>query len=101
MIATVVHVYVEHFAIDQFIEATIINSEHSVKEPGNLRFDFLQDESDSSKFVLYEAYETAEDALAHKATDHYLLWKETVRGWMREPRQGIKHKLIRAINPTK
>ncbi|MFY0627331.1 MAG: antibiotic biosynthesis monooxygenase [Reichenbachiella sp.] len=97
MIATLVHVYVKIDYIESFIEATIINSELSVKEPGNLRFDFLQDSDDSSKFTLYEAYENEEYAAAHKETDHYKVWRDTVADWMSQPRKGIKHSIVRPI----
>lgn len=77
--------------IDDFIEATLANALESVKEPGNRRFDILQLSEDPTKFVLYEAYATAEDAAAHKLTPHYLTWKATVEGWMASPRVGVKY----------
>ncbi len=43
MIATLVHVYVKPEFTEAFIEATRVNHEHSIQEPGNLRFDILQD----------------------------------------------------------
>ncbi|MBS3776659.1 MAG: antibiotic biosynthesis monooxygenase [Bacteroidales bacterium] len=94
MIATLVHVYVKEEYIDQFIEATIENHQASVQEPGNLRFDVLQDDQNPAKFVLYEAYESEEAAAAHKQTDHYKKWKETVADWMDKPREGIKHQIV-------
>jgi len=94
MIATLVHVYVKEEYIDQFIEATIENHQASVQEPGNLRFDVLQDDENPAKFTLYEAYESEEAAAAHKQTDHYKKWKETVADWMDKPREGIKHQIV-------
>ena len=94
MIATLVHVYVKEEYIDQFIEATIENHQASVQEPGNLRFDVLQDDENPAKFTLYEAYESEEAAAAHKQTDHYKKWKETVADWMDKPREGIKHRIV-------
>ncbi|MFW6101020.1 MAG: antibiotic biosynthesis monooxygenase, partial [Bacteroidota bacterium] len=55
MIATLVHVYVKEEFIDHFIEATMENHRFSMKEPGNLRFDVLQDDENPAKFTLYEA----------------------------------------------
>lgn len=98
MIATFVHVWVKEDYLDEFIRASEENHENSIKEPGNLRFDFLQDAENPAKFVLYEAYESEEAAIAHKSTKHYLKWRETVADWMAQPREGIKHKIIR---PTK
>ena len=94
MIATFVHVYVKEEHIDSFIEATLENHRASVEEPGNLRFDVLQDELDPSKFVLYEAYESEEAAAAHKQTAHYKKWRDTVANWMAKPRQGIQHQIV-------
>jgi len=89
MHVTLVHVHVVADHIDDFIEATRANHEASVQEPGNLRFDVLQSPEDPARFILYEAYRSAADAAAHKQTDHYLRWRETVADWMAEPRQGI------------
>ncbi len=94
MIVTFVHVWVKEEHIGEFIEATIENHKESVKEPGNLRFDILQDASDPAKFVLYEAYESEEASAAHKNTQHYLTWRDKVAGWMAQPRQGIKHTIV-------
>ena len=87
-----VRVVVEH--IDDFIQATIANHQGSVQEPGNLRFDILQNDEDPCKFLLYEAYESDEAAAKHKQTDHYLTWRETVADWMAQPRQGTKHTIV-------
>ena len=88
MHVTLVHVHVVAERVDDFIEATRANHEASVREAGNLRFDVLQSADDPTRFVLYEAYRTADDAAAHKQTDHYLHWRDTVADWMAEPRRG-------------
>jgi len=98
MIVTFVHVWVKENHIEGFKEASIANHRESIKEPGNLRFDVLQDDEDPSKFVLYEAYESEEASSAHKNTPHYLKWRETVADWMEKPRQGIKHKILAPEN---
>ena len=91
MHVTLVHVAVKPGHIDDFIEATHRNHEASVQEPGNRRFDVLQSPDDPGQFVLYEAYATAEDALAHKETAHYLVWRDAVADWMAVPRQGVPY----------
>ena len=88
MHVTLVHVWVKPESVDAFIEASRRNHEASVKESGNRRFDILQDANDPAKFVLYEAYASAEDAAAHKQTAHYLEWRETVADMMAQPRRG-------------
>lgn len=94
MIVTIVNIKVKEEHIGSFIEITRFNHERSIKEKGNLRFDFLQNSEDPSKFTLYEAYATEEAAAAHKETTHYKKWRETVDGWMAEPRLGIRHNVI-------
>ena len=94
MTVTCVYVHVKEENIDDFIEASTRNHLGSVQEPGNLRFDVIQSADEPGKFLLYEAYESAEAAAAHKETAHYLEWKEAVAPWMAEPRKGVKYNSI-------
>ncbi|MFC1694377.1 antibiotic biosynthesis monooxygenase [Candidatus Latescibacterota bacterium] len=94
MIVTCVAVHVKEDHIDDFIEASIKNHRGSIQEPGNLRFDVLQNSMDPCRFLLYEAYESEEASAAHKKTAHYLEWKKTVADWMAEPREGIPYNVI-------
>lgn len=89
MQVTIVEVSVKPEYINEFIEATRVNHENSVQEPGNRRFDVLQSPDDETKFVLYEAYTDADEAAKHKQTSHYLNWRETVEKMMAAPRKGI------------
>ena len=86
MHVTIVHVRVKPAAVDAFVEACRLNHESSVREPGNRRFDVLQDTEDASHFVLYEAYASEVEARAHKETAHYLAWRDAVADMMAEPR---------------
>jgi autoinducer 2-degrading protein len=88
---TLVHVRVKPASIDAFIAATRHNHEASVREPGNRRFDVLQDAADPSRFVLYEAYASADAAAAHKQTAHYLAWRNSVADMMAQPREGVAY----------
>lgn len=94
MICTIVHIWVKPENKAQFIKASSENQKASIKEEGNLRFDFLQDATDENKFVLYEAYATEEAAAAHKNTAHYLTWRDTVADMMAQPRKGEKHTIL-------
>ncbi|MCB1984271.1 MAG: antibiotic biosynthesis monooxygenase [Burkholderiales bacterium] len=89
MYVTIVHVSVKPDYVEAFKEACRLNHEGSVQESGNMRFDILQSTDEPTKFVLYEAYKTQQDAAAHKETAHYLAWRETVADWMAAPRQGV------------
>lgn len=88
MHVTLVHVHVKAGHVDDFIAATRLNHEASIREPGNRRFDVLQSPDDASRFILYEVFVDADAAAAHKHTDHYLKWRNTVADWMAEPRQA-------------
>jgi len=94
MLVTTVAVFVKAEHIDDFIEATKRNHERSVEEPGNMRFDVLQCTDDPSRFLLYEAYESREAAAAHKKTEHYNTWRETVADMMARPREGVPHRIV-------
>lgn len=91
MQVTIVYVTVKSEHIDDFIDASRLNHESSVAEPGNRRFDVLQSADDPSHFVLYEAYENAAEAARHKETEHYKKWRETVADWMAQPRTGVPY----------
>ena len=91
MHVTLVKVAVKPDRVADFIEASCANHESSVREPGNRRFDVLQDPTDPTRFVLYEAYAAAEDAAAHKQTPHYLAWRDAVAEMMAAPRQGVPY----------
>jgi len=99
MILTCVHVYIKEEHINDFIAATIENHNGTIEEPGNLRFDVLQCKDNPSQFLLYEAFESEDAAAAHKKTDHYLKWRETVTDWMAQPRQGVKHNSLFPDDP--
>lgn len=101
MIVTCVYVHVTPSNVKSFIEATVANHIESVKEPGNLRFDFIQQLDDPCRFMIYEAYESEEAAKSHKNTNHYNIWRDAVKDFMAEPRQGIKYNIIEPNDRTK
>jgi len=94
MIVTCVYVHVKPDEISNFINATVENHNGSVKEPGNLRFDLIQQADDECRFMIYEAYESQEAAANHKTTAHYLKWRDNVKDYMADPREGIKYNVI-------
>ena len=84
-----VHVHVKPEFREAFIDATLENGRGAIQEPGNLRFDVLQQADDPNRFVLYEVYRDEAGADAHKQTAHYAKWRDTVAAWMAEPRRGV------------
>ena len=89
-----VHVRVKPECVDAFKQATVTNARESNKEPGIFRFGFLQQQDDPSRFVLVEGYRNNEASVAHKATQHYLVWRDTVAGMMAEPGTSMKFQAI-------
>lgn len=92
-----VHVKPEHSAA--FADASRENARNTIQEPGNLRFDVLQQADDPNHFVLYEVYRDEVAVKSHKETQHYARWAETVASWMAEPRKGVKYTPLFPDNP--
>jgi len=90
MLAIHVQVHVKPESIEAFKQAIIANARESIKEPGVVRFDVVQQLDDPSRFVLVEIYRSAEANAAHKETKHYLTWRDTVAPMMSEPRTSVK-----------
>ena len=74
----IVQAHVKAEFIDAFKQATAVNAENSASEPGVAGFDFLQQQDDPARFVLYEVYRDASAPAKHKETAHYKAWVETV-----------------------
>ena len=94
MIVTCVHVNVKPENVREFIQAMIENHKASVQESGNMRFDVLQRADDPCRFMIYEAYESTEAADLHKTTPHYIKWRDTVKDYMADTRQGVRYNVI-------
>ena len=88
MVVYCVSVHVTAGHEEDFRNATKINHERTRTEPGNLRFDVLQSQTDPTHFTLYEVYRSEDAVAAHKATEHYRCWRDTVAPWMARDRQG-------------
>ncbi len=88
MLVVHIQIHVKPECVEAFKTATIANASASLREPGIARFDFVQQADDPTRFVLVEAYRTADAPAAHKKTAHYAAWRETVGPMMAEPRTG-------------
>ncbi len=93
-----VHVHVKPESIDAFKAATIHNASNSIKEAGVVRFDFLQQAEDPSRFTLVEVYYGPDDHARHRETQHYQTWRDTVTEMMTEPRLGIRYTNILPVD---
>ena len=90
MLIVHVHSHIKPECVEAFKRTTIVNARESLKEPGIARFDILQQQDDPTRFVLVEAYRTAEAPAAHKQTKHYQVWRDAVALMMAEPRASVK-----------
>ena len=90
MLIVHVHARVKPEFVEAFKQATIANARESIKEPGIARFDVVQQQEEPTRFVLIEAYRTADAATAHKQTPHYQTWRDAVASMMAEPRSSVK-----------
>lgn len=87
MNVTLVEINIKPERVDEFLEVFRANHEGAIKEPGNLRFDVLQDPRVKTRFFIYEAYKDEEAVLAHKQTPHYLACVDKLEELMSEPRK--------------
>ena len=91
MIAVCVHVHVRPENREAFIEASLQNARGTIEEPGNLRFDVIQQTDDPNRFMFFEVWRDEAGMKAHKETAHYARWRDVVEPWMAEPRRGVRH----------
>ncbi len=85
-----VNVKVKSGMADAFVAATKENARNSREESGVVRFDLLRVADGPDDFLLVEIYRDTEAGVAHKETDHYRVWRETVADMMAEPRSNRK-----------
>ena len=89
-----VTVRVKKTFVNDFIEASKIYQAATVREEGNIRFDFLQSLDDPALFLFYEAYKSQADIEQHRNADSYRTWRKTVDTWMSVPRVGVGYRAV-------
>lgn len=94
MLIVHVDVHVVPDQVEAFLDATRANSAASLQEPGVLRFDVVSDLADPTHVVLVEVYRDDAGAAAHKETDHYATWRDTVADMMAVPRSSAKFSAV-------
>ena len=92
MLIVQVFVHVRPESVDAFLAATLDNAQHSVDEPGVVRFDVIQQADDPTRFSLIEIYRDGDAPAAHKATAHYERWRDAVEPMMAEARSNTKYR---------
>lgn len=94
MLVVHVHVRVRPDRVADFLAATLVNAQASLAEPGVLRFDVLQDQTDQAHVVLTEVYRDEEASAAHKLTPHYAAWRDSVAEMMALPRESARYSAV-------
>lgn len=86
MYALVVPLRVKPEMREKFLAAAHDDSTCSVRdEPGCMRFDVLQDNSDPNRFFFYEVYRDEAAVEAHRASAHYARWRAVASEVLAEP----------------
>jgi autoinducer 2-degrading protein len=86
MYALVVALKVKPEMREKFLAAALEDSTCSVRdEPGCVRFDVLQDNTDPNRFFFYEVYLDESAVEAHRASAHYARWRAVAPGLLAEP----------------
>jgi autoinducer 2-degrading protein len=75
----IIKVKPEH--LKEFVDEVRIHAAHSVKEPGCLRYDVLQDTQDPHTICLYEVFRSEADLAVHRTYDYYKRWMAMSRDW--------------------
>jgi quinol monooxygenase YgiN/quercetin dioxygenase-like cupin family protein len=75
-LSLVVRLRVKPDAREAFLAAVRENAAASIREPGCLRFDVLQDTDDPDRFAFYELYRDAAAFEDHRSTSHFRRWRE-------------------------
>jgi autoinducer 2-degrading protein len=75
----IIKVKPEH--LRDFVENVERHARRSIREPGCLRFDVLQDTRDPHTICLYEVFRSEADLNVHHEQDYYKRWIEMSRDW--------------------
>lgn len=94
MFVQLVHIQVKPDRIEDFLDAFRINYEGTTREPGNLRFDVLQDPQDETRFTIVEIFRSAESVDDHRRTEHYKTTVALLEDIMTGPRSKDIYRLV-------
>jgi autoinducer 2-degrading protein len=94
MFVQLVHIHVKPDRIGDFLDAFRINYEGTIREPGNLRFDVLQDPEDETRFTIVEIFRSAESVDDHRRTEHYKKTVALLEDIMSGPRSKDIYRLV-------
>jgi autoinducer 2-degrading protein len=67
--------------LSEFVDHVRQHAHNSLREPGCVRFDVLQDRDDPLTICLYEVFHSEADLEFHRGQDYYKRWMEMSRDW--------------------
>lgn len=91
MLTVLVSIQVKPEHLKAFTEATIEDLRASLKDPGVVHFEFLQENNDTTHFMLHEVYESLEAGLHHLEIEHFKKWQETIKPMLVEPPHAVTY----------
>ncbi|MGE5629335.1 MAG: putative quinol monooxygenase [Solirubrobacterales bacterium] len=93
----IIHVYfdIKPEKIERFKDISLENINNSVKEPGVIAFELLQQIGETDKFIFNEIYKTPEDHIKHRKTEHYKKWKLEIDSLTKIPYSALKYTKIK------
>lgn len=94
MISVLVHMTAKPGCEEGLCAVCMYNHVNSVKEEGNIAFDFLADKDDPHRFFLYEIWESPEALARHKTTEHYLKWAAALPDYLDAPRTKYNFEVL-------
>ena len=96
MFVQFVHIRIKPDKVAEFQDVFRINFEGTSREPGNVRFDVLQDPEDDTHYVIYEVFELEAAVDDHRKTAHYKATVERLDTLMQGPRTKDYYRLLMA-----
>ena len=96
MFVQFVHIRIKPEQIGEFLDVFRVNFEGTSREPGNVRFDVLQDPNDDTHFVIYEIFESEASVDDHRKTPHYKTTATKLEAMMQGPRTKDFYRLLLA-----
>jgi autoinducer 2-degrading protein len=90
MYAIFVTINVKPKHVDAFTQASLIEAQGVVRnEPGCFQFHMLKDPSNPNRFYFFEIFRDEAAAQAHRETEIFKTWRQTVHDMMDGPPERI------------
>ena len=94
MLTVLVSIKVRSEHVTAFIDATIEETRTSLKDPGVVQIDVLQDSNDAAHITLHEVFESRAVGLQHLEMAHFKQWQSTVKPMLVEPPHAVAYEHV-------